>query len=626
MPILVLRCLAGLLALCASAAAHAQLTEADLQDLTDKVRSNIEGSGVAGFAAAITDGEKIVWSYTHGHVDKDRQHRVTLDTPFRIGSVTKTVTAIAILQLAEKGMLSLDDPISDYVDRDLYQNAWSDSHPVTIANLLEHTAGWDDLHFVEYLNYPADMSLEDGLKINPAARTSRWPAGTIPSYSNAGPALAGRIIEIVSGMPYTRYVEENILVPLGARDSGFDLPLADRLASFDGNGTAYAFTNIWAEPSGGLAMSAKDLLALTQMMMSGGGDVLSPSSVRRMQTPSTSLLARMGAVIGDGPGLETRIRGGHLYHIHSGAIDGFNAEYGYLSSAGLGYVILTNTEVSSPYRKSFRAMLRTMEKAAAPREPLVAQSGLPFDTMAGAYEAVSTRNDLLFMLDKLLGAHRVAVRGETLVMKSSVFGDEKVLRHVGNGLFADENGDKVAFAAVQKDGRTVLVSPEGKAYAQTSVLQALAPIGLLVATIVAAIIALFVMAGAGIVRLFKKIALRRVLALWVWPFLACASFLIFAAILVSALNTPIAMMERLGQLGLASGGAWLASFGLPLFAAIGLFAVSRSTSSGRWSRGIVGLFCAVQIGFAVLLLSHGWVGFTSWSKSVEPYPVGALVA
>ncbi|XUU59692.1 serine hydrolase domain-containing protein [Erythrobacter sp. HA6-11] len=616
--------LAGLFLL--TGQAHARPSQAQLDELTTEVDKALEESGIVGFSAVLTDGEQIIWSTEHGHLDKAREHPVTLDAPFRIGSVTKTITAIAILQLAEQGLITLEDPISNYIDTELYENEWSNDRPITIAHLLEHTSGWDDLHFEEYGDYPADITLEEGLGINPGSRVSRWPAGTVSSYSNSGPAVAGRIIEIVTGLEYTDYVEKSILLPLNLQYSGFDMPIEERLQSFQDEETTFSFTNIWAEPSGGLAMSAHDLATIVNLLMADGGDLLSRESIERMETPTTSLLAKLGVADGDGAGLETRNRKGHFYHLHSGAIDGFNSEFGYLPSAGLGYVILTNSQATSAYLDVLRAMRGVIETDVdrGPSRAIVAS--MPFEGLEGAYRSAATRNGTFYMLDLLLGAQRIEVNDNALTLSSYVFGEAETLHHLGDGLLSDDEGVSVSHMIAYMDGRYVLISPDGDVLEQTSAFSALAPIVLLGLTVLAALIGLLAIIGASIFRVFKTFELRRFVAIWLGPVLAGASLILFAGVLITHLNTPLILIENFSKLTLASGTLWVSSLGLPLFAALGLFLLVKASDRPVWLRAVVGLFCAAQLCFAAVLFSNNWVGFTAWAIDVEPYSIGHVIA
>ena len=97
--------------------------------------------------------------------------------------------------LVEKGLIHLDDKIRDIVPEIKLKNQWEATHPIRIVHCLEHTTGFDDLHFKECAVNSADITLIDGLKIYPNSRQSIWKPGTYMSYSNVGPVVAAYILE-----------------------------------------------------------------------------------------------------------------------------------------------------------------------------------------------------------------------------------------------------------------------------------------------------------------------------------------------------------------------------------------------------------------------------------------------
>jgi hypothetical protein len=94
-----------------------------------------------------------------------------------------------------------------------FDNPWESSNPVRIVNLLEHTTGWDDLHFREYAKQaPDSMSLREGLDYDHHSRTSRWPPGTRMAYCNAGPAAAAYVVEKLTGQRFEDFVQQHLFM------------------------------------------------------------------------------------------------------------------------------------------------------------------------------------------------------------------------------------------------------------------------------------------------------------------------------------------------------------------------------------------------------------------------------
>lgn len=616
---------AGFCAVLLGQASVAQTSETNdaFTALTADLDAMFEESDTVGFSAAITNGDEIVWTYAYGETGGANSAPVTHETPFRAGSVTKTVTALAVLKLVDEGLLDLDAPISTYLPDGLFTNQWEDTDPVTLAHLLEHTSGWDDLHFQEYLDYPADMTLEQGLHINPRSRTSRWRPGLVSSYSNAGPAVAGRIIEIVTGRTYSEYVETEILRPLGMGDAGFDVHDETALPSFSAEGVRFAHHDIWADPAGGLSASARDLTQVLEALMNDGAPVISPESYERMQTPSTSLTADAGIQIGEGLGLYIQYRNGHRFQSHSGAIDGYESQIGYLPDIGLGYVALINTNDGAAFSAARRMIFNALTRDASAPGATEAQDLPPFSGIEGFYRPGTTRNHTFFALDRHLGAARLEVRDGALVERNLLFRDETVLWPVGENTFSAEGAPVATHAIIATERGYVIATPSDGAMIQVSAFDALAPILLMAGSILAAIIAILVLLVSAVVRIFHTFPLKNHALLWGAPALAGVSYAAFLTILVGTLNTFMTMIPTFGQIGMTSAGLFVLSFGLPIFSAAGLAMAVLRRTQGLILRSVVGVLCAVQVGYAVQLAVLGWIGFTSWKMSVPTYSISA---
>ncbi len=158
-------------------------------------------------------------------------------TLFRIGSVSKLFTWTAVMQLLEQGKLSLDTDVNEYLD---FTIPATFPEPITLRYLLSHTPGFEDQDLTFYRLRAEQVSpLDAYLKANVPARV--FPPGKVAAYSNYGAALAGYIVERVSGLPFDEYVEQNIFAPLGMARSTFRQPLPEILAA--DLATGYNYTN-----------------------------------------------------------------------------------------------------------------------------------------------------------------------------------------------------------------------------------------------------------------------------------------------------------------------------------------------------------------------------------------------
>ncbi len=177
----------------------------------------------AGLAAGVVRGGSLEWFLGHGVANAESKEPVTQDTVFRIGSLTKTFTAIAVMQLWEQGLVDLDAPANDYLRSFRLIPAKASFRPASVRHLLTHTAG------VGYWRRLSDL-LQPGVGSGDRARRSGVPPlaeyyrkglpvevepGTKWVYSNHGFAVLGQIVEDVTGQPLDRYLRDHIFGPLG---------------------------------------------------------------------------------------------------------------------------------------------------------------------------------------------------------------------------------------------------------------------------------------------------------------------------------------------------------------------------------------------------------------------------
>ena len=146
---------------------------------------------VAGFALTLVSGSNATQIGVGGVADRDSGRPVTADTLFRIGSITKTFNALAVLMLVEQGRLDLDTPVRNLVADVPFENPWAKTHPVRVVHLLEHSSGLLDITREEFDHNEPFPSLEAALDWRQQGRVVQWPPGLHHVYSNANAGLAG---------------------------------------------------------------------------------------------------------------------------------------------------------------------------------------------------------------------------------------------------------------------------------------------------------------------------------------------------------------------------------------------------------------------------------------------------
>jgi len=183
----------------------------------------------AATISVVKDGE-LFFAKGYGHADREEKIPVAADrTLFRPGSTSKLFTWTAVMQLVERGRLDLDADVNTYLKS--FQIPATFPEPITMKHLLSHTPGFEEgaLGYLFVKDEEGLMPMREALAAHVPDRVR--PPGVWSSYSNFGTALAGLVVEDVSGMPFADYVEQNIFVPLAMERSTFREPLPESLAA-----------------------------------------------------------------------------------------------------------------------------------------------------------------------------------------------------------------------------------------------------------------------------------------------------------------------------------------------------------------------------------------------------------
>lgn len=311
----------------------------DVNQMAAAVEAQAKDQVFMGTVLVARDGQ-VLFETACGLANAEWDVPNSLQSRFRIGSVTKQFTAAAFLRLAEQGKLSLDDPAARYVP-DL-PAAWQG---ITLRHLLGHTSGIPD--FSKLPDYAdrrrGPLELEKTL-----ARLYAFPLESTPgakfSYSNSGYILLSLILERVTGRKLAVYLREEFFTPLGLVDTDVDengAIVRHRAAGYyrpKGRLANAPFINMDVPlGAGALRSTARDLWRWTDALM--GGRVLTADSVRIMTTPG----------LGDyGLGLVIRERYGRKVIEHAGSIEGFTAHLRYYPETRITVVILANVNSPSP--------------------------------------------------------------------------------------------------------------------------------------------------------------------------------------------------------------------------------------------------------------------------------------
>jgi CubicO group peptidase (beta-lactamase class C family) len=277
---------------------------ARLQRLDRFMADHTDAAGYPGGVVLVARNGRIVAWRAYGHQDLARRVPMQRDSIFRIYSMTKTVASVAVLMLLEEGKLTLDDPVSWYLpgfaDAQVVDGGTADapkvrkaSKPITLLHLLTHTAGFNaglpGDEVAGALRDRADPYVAtdlDGFSQRMARVPLAADPGTRFGYDGASIELAARVVEVVSGMPFDRFLRERIFQPLRMRDTGFEVPKDQRprvvditvmgdhgkLRLDDGPSATMPGAPLRRYPSaaGGLYSTAGDYARFAQMLLDGG--------------------------------------------------------------------------------------------------------------------------------------------------------------------------------------------------------------------------------------------------------------------------------------------------------------------------------------------------------------------
>ena len=445
-----------------------------VEEFKAAVEKVLDDTGVPGAGIALVRLNGVEWAGGVGYADRDARTPVTEDTHFRAGSISKSFIAIALVQMYEDGELDLHTPVVELASDVEIDNAWMVSDPVRLIHLLQHTAGFDDMHFNEMYNVsdPPDMALAEVLKINPRSRVVRWVPGTRMSYSNPGYAVAGHIIEKLTGQKYEDRIAAEIFRPIGMTESSFYLTGDDHAKLAKGyssrNGAPVEYTPIYLRPAGNLQTSPADMGKFVQLLLNWGETtedlVVDPEYLSNMEHPRTTLASAAGLHNGYGTGLSSSFVEGFPILGHNGGIEGFSSSFAYSTSRDVGYVVLLNATYSpEAMRRITQLAMRYLKADVEPPPKPEAQVGeAVLREYEGYYHQANPRHQLMAFIEWLRAGANVRADGNRLEI-TPVFGQPTTLIPVSNNLFRFE-ADPEASRVFTTDAQGTMVLTGGPVY------------------------------------------------------------------------------------------------------------------------------------------------------------------
>lgn len=357
----------GLLLVPAGASARGESTDFSRvrETLSTEIPEMMHASHAVGVTIALVDGEKTVWARGFGMANRAKKVPVTAETLFQIGSTSKTMAAVAVMQLVEQGKVDLDAPLSRYVPQFKMLPRFPGSSPVTVRSVLDMHSG-----------IPGDV--ENGIATTKpfngfdrkllgilAEDYPQLPVDTVDAYSNSGYVLLRDVVEGVTGQNFATYTAQNVFAPMGMLNTTFDPAsaptgkLAVGYVTHTGakggvrvEAPPRVYVNGWAGGSG--LSSATEMASYLKTLLAGGatpdgGRILSRSTLREMTTPQTDLPLDVGPsemglgwFVGDA---SNRWMGPAIHW--NGGTDTFRTFFRWLPKSGLGVFVSVNTAATT---------------------------------------------------------------------------------------------------------------------------------------------------------------------------------------------------------------------------------------------------------------------------------------
>ena len=390
------------------------------------IREEMKVHGLPAVSIALVEGKRVVWARGFGLARPKEGVEATAETVYRVGSVSKLFTDLAVMQLVERGELDLDAPVTKYLPD--FAPRGPSGAPITLRQMMAHRSGLVRESPVGNYFDPTGPSLEATVRSLNGTELVYAP-GTRMKYSNAAIATVGRVLEKVKDEPFGAYVKRSVLVPFGMKASDFEatpevkkgLAVAE-MWTYDGRTFDAPTFPLGTAPAGNLYADVLDLgrflIAMLDEGKGPGGPVVKPETLKAMWTPQFS---DKGAPRDFGLGFGLGKLDGHRRVGHNGAVYGFATELAVMPDDGIGVAVAiskdcANTVAGRIANAALRLMLAV--KAGKPLPAIETTGPVPADLarrLAGRYgegdgavELVK-RGDLL-MMTRASGGFRLNLR------------------------------------------------------------------------------------------------------------------------------------------------------------------------------------------------------------------------
>jgi CubicO group peptidase (beta-lactamase class C family) len=446
-----------------------ELSASDVEAFLDgAVPLQLQRDDIAGATIAVVKDGQLLLAKGYGYADVEKRKPVMADeTLFRPGSTSKLFTWTAVMQLYEQGKLDLDRDVNEYLD---FKIPEAFGKPITLKNILTHTPGFEEQIKDLFTDDATRIDLGQYLKTHIPARI--YPPGTVPAYSNYATALAGYIVERISGKPFNDYIDQNIFQPLGMTRSTFVQPLPEHLKGLMSNGYQTAsdgakqFELVSPFPAGSLSSSASDMakfmIAHLQDGQSGNVSILKPETAKLMHSRLFGLDDSANAMC---YGFYEESKNGQRIIGHAGDTLYFHSDLHLILDKGVGFFISYN----SAGRGDVAARITLWDaflNRYFPYQPVEATAPASAkedaNAITGSY-ILSRRAETSFLRTaSLISEFDVYPTNDGMIEVAQLTqanGKPKKWKEVGPMVFVEENGSEKLVFKPDQSGRLQMIMP-----------------------------------------------------------------------------------------------------------------------------------------------------------------------
>ncbi len=410
------------------------------------VQAEVDNGMVSGVTVALVNDQETIFVRGFGFADKQKRLPSRPDTVYRAGSISKLFTAMAAMQLVERGQLDIDKAVTEALPGFSVINPFSEA--ITLRQLMCHRSGM--VRESPVGSYFDDS--EPGVAKTVASLSSCvlvLPPGTRTKYSNSGVTIVGHAVERASGMPFERYAQEQLLDRFGMNDSGFVRTrgirrnLATgylRVAQAEGGFREIAAPvfELGTLPAGNLYSTAEDLARFIQALFRGATNALRAETLAEMFTPQLT-----SETNGFGLGFSVGYFRGRKTVSHTGAVYGFSSSLVAVPGEKIGVIVLCNDDLAGgPVRKLSSLALGLMLGEVDESRATISQSPNDLKAFIGDYESQSFWGRVELEAGRLslnCSGQRVALKP----MGRLRFEGNGVMAHQWSVVFLEEGGGKI---------------------------------------------------------------------------------------------------------------------------------------------------------------------------------------